>query len=73
METRGVCLVIEDDEDLRNLLTALLSGAGFEVRSAATGADGLKQAMDVKASLVTVDLNLPDMPGEDFARQLRQV
>ena len=73
METRGACLVIEDDQDLRNLLTALLSGAGFAVRSAATGADGLKQAMDVKASWVTVDPNLLDMPGEDFARQLRQV
>ncbi len=40
MNSRGICLVIEDDLDIRELLVLILSGMDFEVRAAATGGQG---------------------------------
>lgn len=71
MNSRGICLVIEDDLDIRDLLCLILSGAGFEVHAEATGAAGLRAAKRLNLTLITLDLGLPDLDGHDVARQLR--
>jgi DNA-binding response OmpR family regulator len=71
MGSRGLCLVIEDDQDIRDLLTLLLTRMGFDVQAAGNGAEGVAAAWEHHPVLVTVDLNLPDMDGLDVARHIR--
>jgi len=66
-------VVIEDDADVRALLTQLLQQAGFEVTEAETGAAGVRAVREVDADLVTLDLNLPDLDGIEVCRRIRDV
>lgn len=72
MNSRGMCLVIEDDLDIRGLLCLILSRAGFEVHAEATGAAGLRTAGKLDLAMITLDLGLPDINGHDLARRLRK-
>lgn len=71
MEKRRICLVIEDNDDIRGLIGMVLKRAGFEIRSVATGAEGIAGAADPAVSLITLDLGLPDMDGHVVARAVR--
>ncbi|UKA70923.1 response regulator transcription factor [Arthrobacter sp. FW306-06-A] len=73
MEEERVCLVIEDDPDIRGLITAVLAGAGFAVLTAGSGAEGIAAcaAAGPALSLITLDLGLPDNDGHDVAQALR--
>lgn len=71
--SRGVCLVIEDDEDITSLISFILSKSGFEVHVAGTGAAGLEAAAQLNPALVTLDLGLPDIDGLHVAQGLRQI
>ncbi|MBT2514392.1 response regulator transcription factor [Arthrobacter sp. ISL-30] len=72
MSETGVAVVIEDDEDVRNLVHAVLKDAGFEVHSASTGRDGVEVVRHQKASIITLDVGLPDMDGYEVLRRIRQ-
>jgi signal transduction histidine kinase/DNA-binding response OmpR family regulator len=54
----GLVLVIEDDPDVRDLLREFLSQEGFRVTSAATAADGLRLAKDLRPDVITLDAML---------------
>jgi DNA-binding response OmpR family regulator len=71
MENKRVCLVVEDNDDIRGLITVVLKRAGFVVRAVATGAEGIAAAADPAVSLVTLDLGLPDIDGHVVARAVR--
>src|SRR5690348_12181585 len=66
-------LVIEDDADVRALLSELLRQSGFDVVEALTGADGLEAVRTREPDLVTLDLNLPDLDGMEVCRRIREV
>ena len=68
----GVAVVIEDDEDVRNLLNAVLQQAGFDVRTAATGRDGVAVARQQRLDVITLDVGLPDIDGFEVLRRIRQ-
>jgi DNA-binding response OmpR family regulator len=63
-------LVVEDEPNLRALLSRMLGAAGYSVATAATGADGLKLALAEPYDLVVLDLMLPDLTGEQTMRVL---
>jgi two-component system response regulator PhoP len=65
-------LVIEDDETLRESLCRQLVAAGFGVEQAADGKEGLYYALEYPIDLAVVDLGLPELPGLDLIRQVRQ-
>jgi two-component system OmpR family response regulator len=71
METKRVCLVIEDNDDIRGLITVVLTRAGFDVRAVANGAEGIAAAAEPSVALITLDLGLPDMDGHIVARAIR--
>jgi len=74
MPTRlGRVLVIDDDPDTIDLLTAILSDAGYEVSGALTGSDGLMLLQMESADLVLLDLQMPGVHGVDVLRRLRMV
>ncbi len=64
-------LVVDDDEDIRDLLVHVLEKSGLEVRSAGTGAAAVTVARDFDPDLVTLDLSLPDLDGTEVCREIR--
>jgi two-component system, OmpR family, phosphate regulon response regulator PhoB len=64
-------VIIEDERDVARLLEFNLRSAGFEVTTAATGADGLTEVTKQKPDVVVLDLMLPDQSGYDVCKQLR--
>ncbi len=64
-------LVVDDVEVNRELLRDLLTPLGFTVDLAANGTAGLRLARENHPDLVFLDLRMPDIPGLEVARQLR--
>lgn len=64
-------LLIEDNEDGRNMLGAALKLEGYEVSVAADGASGLAAAADSLFDVAVVDIGLPDISGYEVARRMR--
>ncbi len=64
-------LIVDDDPDLRRLLVAELSGAGYGCVEAATGGQALALAAAEPVALVVLDWTLPDISGVDVCRRLR--
>ncbi|MBT2515797.1 response regulator transcription factor [Arthrobacter sp. ISL-30] len=71
--SRGVCLVVEDDEDISDLISLILREEGFGVRAVRTGSAALEEVSRVNPALITLDLGLPDTDGLLVARELRKV
>ena len=64
-------LVVEDDENIRELVDVILSGAGYEVVTAPDGAAALQVIGSTRPDLVLLDMRMPIMDGWEFARQYR--
>lgn len=64
-------LVIDDEEDYRLIISDVLKDAGFAVRTASDGEEGLRAAKAQKPDVVLVDWMMPRMDGERFCRALR--
>jgi two-component system phosphate regulon response regulator PhoB len=64
-------LVIEDEADIRQVLDYNLKSAGHEVVEASRGADGLRLIREREPDLVLLDLMLPDMPGTEVCRSIK--
>jgi two-component system response regulator MprA len=67
----GRLLVVEDDPQVRAMLTRALGYEGFDVVSAADAAAGMAELRAEQPDLVLLDLLLPDLDGVDLCRQLR--
>lgn len=68
----GLAVVIEDDDDVRNLLDAVLRQAGFVVHSSGGGREGVELVRDKLPGVVTIDVGLPDIDGFEVLRQIRK-
>ena len=64
-------LVVEDDAETRALLEVVLSQAGYEVKAAANGLDGYREARGFHPDLVVTDLMMPIMDGVELCAVLR--
>ena len=65
-------LVVEDDQATAHMMLTALSHAGFECRHAADGATAIEALRDHDFHLVLLDLNLPDIKGQELCRQIRE-
>ena len=65
-------LVVEDDLNILELLSASLRFAGFSVTTAASGADAVTAAREERPDLIVLDVMLPDLDGFDVIRKLRE-
>lgn len=66
-------LVVEDDEDIRELINFTLSTQGFVVTAVENGLDGVEAVRTLDPDLVTLDLGLPGIDGIEACRRIREM
>ncbi|GAB1817838.1 response regulator transcription factor [Herbidospora sp. RD11066] len=66
-------LVVDDEPTVRELLSATLRFAGFEVSSAATGTEAVEAVRVLRPDLILLDVMLPDLDGFQVVRRLRDL
>src|SRR5207237_1452394 len=67
-----VVVLIEDEPQIRRFLRVTLTGQGYRLFEASTGADGLLEVGSRQPDVVIVDLGLPDMDGLEVIKRLRE-
>lgn len=71
MNNKYKILVVEDESNIRNLLTTMLEAAGYQVIPAATCENAGSMFSSYLPDLVMLDLGLPDMDGMSLLRTVR--
>ncbi len=66
-------LIIDDEPDIRNVYSDILTEKGYEVTTAANGEDALKILKNESFFVLFVDLNLPDIQGSELCRKIRNL
>ena len=66
-------LVVDDEEDVRILVTRILNDMGFEVDSATDGGEAIDKLASYRPALVVLDLMMPGIDGWGVLRHLRQL
>jgi len=69
---RGSILVVDDEQEIREGLEALLTSESFDVTLAETGQAGLQKLDDQPFDLMLLDVSLPDRNGIEMLREIRQ-
>jgi CheY-like chemotaxis protein len=64
-------LCIEDEAEMIDLMRLILGRRGYEVRGAASGAEGLKMIREQKPDLILLDLMMPEMDGWEVYQQIK--
>ncbi|TSB32645.1 response regulator transcription factor [Streptomyces benahoarensis] len=65
-------LVVDDEPDVTDVLAGVMTGEGWQVRTAADGATALATARDFRPDAVVLDRMLPDLNGLEVLRALRR-
>ncbi len=71
LETKESILVVDDEDDIRELIRYNLSKDGYLVTCAASGEEGLGLVQSVKPDLIVLDLMLPGIDGLEVCRRLK--
>ncbi|MBI3164147.1 MAG: response regulator [Chloroflexi bacterium] len=71
-ETKPKILIVEDDPDVAEMLTAYFRSQEYEVFTVNWGEDGVRSAVQVNPELVILDIRLPDIDGYEVATRLRR-
>ena len=66
-------LVVDDDPDVRALVTTLLDRAGYLVAEAGDGRAALKALYEQRPDLVVLDVNMPDLDGWGTLERIREL
>ena len=73
MPTPKTILIIDDDDDLREALAEQLAlHEAFRPVQASTATEGVRMGREVRADLILLDVDLPDMDGREACRLLRK-
>jgi DNA-binding NtrC family response regulator len=71
--TKTRVLVVDDDEDTRELIAQVLLQAGYDVDEAADGFGALSKVSHVRPDVVVTDLRMPGMSGVDLAQRIQKI
>jgi len=65
-------LVVDDDQEVRNLISMHLTSAGYEVALATNGREGLRLARELRPFAMTLDVLMPEIDGFTVLDELRK-
>ncbi len=61
-------LIIDDEENMRHMLSVMLKSAGFEITTAIDGVDGLEKIKKKDFDFILCDVKMPNIDGMDFLK-----
>ena len=70
MNDKPLVLIVDDEPQIRRLLTVTLEANAYRVLAAASGQEGVVLAAQHRPALVILDLGLPDLAGQEVLRRL---
>lgn len=65
-------LVVEDNEDVNLMITEALTDAGYAVKSAFTGIEGINEIKNCAYDLILLDIMLPYKSGDEILKEMRE-
>ena len=66
-------LVVDDEESIREILTAWLEDSGYKTYTSSNGIEALRELYQRRPDLVIADILMPEMDGYEFCRLVREV
>ena len=66
-------MIVDDSASLRQVVSIALKGAGYDVLEGADGKDALSKLTGQKVHLVISDVNMPNMDGITFVKELKKL
>jgi len=72
MAEKNRVLVCDDEDSLRTILSAELTGAGYEVATAADGEEGIAEVKNQKFDLVMLDIKMPNKDGFEVLKFIKK-
>jgi len=64
-------LVVDDDENIRNTMKAILESEGYTVDIAANGMEAIKRSEETAYNVALLDIRLPDMEGVELLKLIK--
>lgn len=72
MDSHSKILLVEDDDDLRQMYTLIFSKAGYDLTTANDGVQGLTAAREGGFQIILLDLMMPKLDGIGFLKELKK-
>ncbi len=72
MNDKPLVLIVDDEPQIRRLLTVTLEANAYRVLATASGQEGVVLAAQHRPAMVILDLGLPDLGGQEVLRRLRE-
>lgn len=69
----GSILVVDDDENIRKLLSSILSNEGYTVETAKNGKEAIKSCEKFDFDAALIDVELPGMKGTELLKRLKKL
>ncbi len=64
-------LIVDDEDDIRKLLTRVMTQKGYQVVEASKGLEALQKVRDAKPDVILLDAMLPEVHGFDICRRIK--
>jgi CheY-like chemotaxis protein len=73
MATGGRLLVVDDEDNVREIIEEYFTSLGYEVEIARDGAEALRRAAAVRPDVVLLDINMPGVTGDEALNRLHAI
>ncbi|HKM59958.1 MAG TPA: response regulator [Candidatus Bathyarchaeia archaeon] len=72
MGKQSKILIVDDDENIRNTVEAILEDEGYLVDTAASGGEAVKKTQKTNYNIALLDIRLPDMEGVELLKLIKE-